>query len=338
MTRSCSAVLVNWNSGSDLEECLASLSRQVLGFDEVLVVDNGSSDGSQEAARRGGAILIELGENQGFARAANIGVEQAKGELVALVNPDVVLNEHWLENIQHAMDREKGAAMAGGRVVMMDDPGKLENTGHLLYADGMNRARSRMDEDGDWVEGLPPPLFPSGCAAVYSRDAFLGAGGFCEHMFAYGEDADLGLRLRMAGFGCAWAPRAIAWHRLSGTTGRWSAEKAYLVERNRMWVLFRCFPLAAVVASPAFTLARHFVQGLAALSKRGAPGGFLESGGTRMDLVRILAAAYRDGLAGLPERLNERASIRAGRPVPDLEFYEWLVRHRAHLVDLAVGE
>ena len=331
------AVVVNWNSGADLGACLDAIAGQREPFAEVVVVDNGSTDGSAEAARERGVRLIALPQNLGYGAANNQGIAGTRGELVALINPDVRLDPGWLGRARAALEADPGAGQCAGKVLHLDDPSRIENTGHLLFPDGLNRARSRNAPDNGGPDALGPPLFASGCAALYRRSALEAVGGLCEELFAYGDDAELGLRLRLAGWGCAYASQAVAHHRLSGAAGRWSADKAYLVERNRLWVLARTFPAGSLLMSPLFTAARHALQAAGALSGRGAAGRFVGQH-SRGDLLRVLVRAYAHGLAGLPRQRVLRRRIRRGRPWPDLEFYGWLWRHRAGLVDVALGE
>jgi len=334
---SAAAVVVNWNSGPDLGACLDALAAQTEPFAEVVVVDNASRDGSAAAARRPGVRLIEAGRNLGYGAANNQGVAATGSELVALINPDVHLEPGWLAAAAAALAADARAGQCGGKVLFADRSGRVENTGHLLFADGLNRARSRNQPDGNGADRLPPPLFPSGCAALYRRQALDEVGGLGESLFAYGDDADLGLRILMAGWTCAYAPQAVARHRLSGAVGRWAPTKAYLVERNRLWVLVRNFPAGVVFLSPLFTAARHLVQAVAALDGRGAPGRFVGHH-NHWALIGILCQAYLDGLAGLPGQLARRREIRRRRAWPDVEFYGWLWRHRAGVLDVALGE
>jgi len=337
LKRSCSAIVVNWNSGHDLADCLDSLLAQNRPFDEIIVVDNGSTDGSDRAAMEKGISFYKLQHNQGFASAANLGATKAESAFLAFINPDVVLDPYWLEHMLDPFDKFGKIGQAGGKVLFEDAPYKVENTGHLMFFDGLNRARSRGRRDLNVIDELGPPFFPSGCAAVYLKKAFDAANGFCEEMFAFGEDADLGIRLRMMGYDCAYVPKAISRHKLSNSAGRWSENKAYLVERNRIWVLTRTFPLAAFIFSPTFTTFRHILQLIAILKGRGAPARFVDSSGA-YELAKTALRAYRDALAGLPGQIVKRREFRRSRPWPDLEFYRWLIQYRADPVDLAMGE
>ncbi len=162
----------------------------------MIVVDNGSTDGSLEYLRdqHPEVTVREMGENTGFARAANQGLALARAELVALLNTDVVLAEDWLARMCGALQNAPGAAAAAGKMLCLDDPGRVYDAGDILRRDGACEQRGRyMRDDGRWDE--PGEVFGA-CAgaALYRRSAVLAVGGFDERYFAYLEDVDLALR------------------------------------------------------------------------------------------------------------------------------------------------
>jgi GT2 family glycosyltransferase len=239
-------VIPNWNGRDWLPGVLDSLAAQTRAADEVIVVDNGSTDASLEYLRgeHPGVRLIEMGRNTGFAVACNRGVDAAAGaDAVALVNSDIVLAPDWLERMLAALDAAPGAASVACKMVDLEDPGVIYDAGDILRRDGACDQRGRfLPDDGRWDE--PGEVFAA-CAgaAVYRRDAFLAAGGFDERFFAYLEDVDLGLRLRSAGWGCRYEPRAVARHAGGGTSGRLARPVPSWVERNTLLLVARAFPL-----------------------------------------------------------------------------------------------
>jgi GT2 family glycosyltransferase len=233
-------VIPNWNGEQWLPGCLDSLAAQTRSADEVIVVDNGSTDGSTALIRERypWVRLIELGHNTGFAFACNRGVSDATGaDHVALINTDIVLEPDWLDRMVAALG--DGIGSVASKMVDLDDPNVIYDAGDVLRRDGACDQRGRfLKDDGRWDE--PGPVFGA-CAgaALYRRDAFLGAGGFDERFFMYLEDVDLALKLRLLGWECVYEPRAVAKHAGGGSGGaipKW-------VERNTLLIVAKYFRL-----------------------------------------------------------------------------------------------
>src|SRR4051812_36810005 len=211
-------VVPSWNGRRWLPGLFASLRAQTVAPSEIVVVDNGSTDGTLEwlAGNAPDATVIELGRNTGFAAAANRGMREATAEAVALVNTDVELDAPWLESMAAAL--AQGHAAVASKMVRLSDPGVIDDAGDVLRRDGVCEQRGRGHaDDGRW--DTPGEIF-SACAgaALYRRAAVLDAGGFDERLFSYLEDVDLGLRLKLAGWRCAYEP-AGAGHWGGGASG-----------------------------------------------------------------------------------------------------------------------
>jgi GT2 family glycosyltransferase len=240
---SASVVVPVWNGRRWLPGLLGSLRAQTVAPAEVIAVDNGSTDGSREwlAEHAPEVRVLELGHNTGFAHAVNRGIEAAVQEAVALVNTDVELDPSWLEHAVAALG--DGMAAVATKMVDLADPSVLYDAGDVLRRDGVceQRGRHRRD-DARW--DAPGEVFAA-CAgaAVYRRSAVLAAGGFDERLFSYLEDAELGLRLRLAGWRCAWEPRAVARHAGGGSSGQLARPVAAWAERNTLLLVARHFPL-----------------------------------------------------------------------------------------------
>ncbi len=246
MTRTA-AVIPNWEGRDWLPSCLEAIAGQTRLFDEVIVVDNGSTDSSPQLVRREypWVRLITMGRNTGFAVACNRGVAAASGaDVVALVNTDAVLAADWLALMVDALESSPGAASAACKMVDLDDPGTIYDAGDVLRRDAACDQRGRfLPDDGRW-DSFGEVFAACAGAALYRRDAFLTAdGGFDERFFAYLEDVDLGLRLRAAGWTCVYEPRAVARHAGGGTSGRLARPVPSWVERNTLLLVARAFPV-----------------------------------------------------------------------------------------------
>jgi GT2 family glycosyltransferase len=236
-------VIPNFNGVRWLPGVLETVARQTRAPAEVLVVDDGSTDGSLAllAERFPAVRVLALGENGGFARTANAGLRAVGAEAVALVNTDVRLAPDWLERALAAL-RPSDAAVAT-KMVDLDDPSLLYDAGDVLRRDGACEQRGRFERDtGRYDE--PGEVF-SACAgaALYRREAVLACGGFDERFGTYLEDVELGLRLQLAGWRCRWEPRAVAEHAGGGSTGSLRHGPGAWVERNTLLLVARAFPL-----------------------------------------------------------------------------------------------
>ncbi|MGI9184452.1 MAG: glycosyltransferase family 2 protein [Solirubrobacteraceae bacterium] len=241
---SVSVVIPNWNGRRWLSGCLESLRGQRLVPGEVVVVDNGSTDGSLEYlhGEHPEVRVLELGRNTGFAHAANRGLAVARADLVALINTDVVLAEDWLERTTRTLQDYPQAASVAVKMLSLADPTRVYDAGDVLRRDGACEQRGRfMRDDGRW--DAPGEVFGA-CAgaALYRRVAVLELGGFDERYFAYLEDVDLALRLALAGWTCRYEP-AVAWHAGEGSSHQLTGDHQFLVTRNTVVLVAKSFPL-----------------------------------------------------------------------------------------------
>lgn len=233
-----STVIVPTVSPQRVSRLLASLA-DAGGSCEIMVVDNGTGSAELErtVSRMDGGELLRASSNLGYSRAVNLAARQAQGDALVLLNDDSVVDDGYMERIAEVLDPRAGVVMAAG---VMRDAGNPE----LIETAGVELDRTLLAFDylnGEPVEVLdrppPDPIGPSGAAAAFWRDAFLEAGGFDEELFAYFEDVDLVLRMRLAGGACRLAPRALGTHEHSATLGSGSRRKDYLIGYGRGYLL-----------------------------------------------------------------------------------------------------
>jgi len=225
------------NRIDSLRATLDSLRRQTAPA-SVCVVDNASTDGSREvlAAEYPEVRVVALERNYGFGAALNRGARESEADLLVLLNNDAVADERFVERV-----RDRFAATGAEMVAacLRAPSGEVESLGVEL-----DRSLNPYDAaHGAAFEELPglrvEPLGPSGGAGGYAREAFAAVGGFDERIFAYLEDADLALRMRLAGMSCAVAPDAFVWHHHSATLGARSAAKNELLAYARGYLHWR---------------------------------------------------------------------------------------------------
>jgi len=237
-------VIPNWNGARWLTGCLDAVAAQTRPADEVLIVDDASVDDSVEVASRHPLAprVLALPTNGGFGRAVNHGIRAAQADAVALVNVDVVLGEDWLERTVLALQEDPRAAAVATKMVAMEDPGVLDDTGDFLRRDGLAEQRGRfLRDEGRWDR---PEEVWGACAgaALFRRDAVLGIGGFEERFVMYLEDVDLALRLRLAGWRCRYEPVLARHHGASSEAHRSRTVMAW-VARNTLLIVAKYFPV-----------------------------------------------------------------------------------------------
>jgi len=332
-----SVVVVNWNGMGYVEECLESLRQQSHSPIELIVVDNGSTDGSRAWLRRASGLrLVELDSNRGFAAGVNAGIAAARGSLVALLNNDAVADPAWLEQLAAPM-RDPQVGMAASKILFYDRRSVIDKAGHLFYWDGLNRGRGAGEYDRGQFDREEEVFFPDGCAALYRRRMLDDIGLFDEQFFAYGDDADLGLRARWRGWKCMYAPGAMVYHRHSSSLGKYSPQKAFLVERNRLWVALKLLPWPLLVASPALTLWRFGWHIRSMFSRRGLAGGVAREH-SGWGLLAAGLRAYASGLAGSPRILRKRRQVLRNRRLSNREFFQLLQKYRISARELALRD
>jgi len=328
-------VVVNWNRKELLRACLDSLGRQGEAAFEVIVVDNGSNDGSAEMAETEfGVRVIRNRENRGFCAANNQGIAAAQGEFVALINNDAEAAQGWLAALHRACSSAPDIGMAASKVLVCEDPGRIDKAGHLIFPDGQNRGRGSGALDRGQFDREEEVLWPDGCAAMYRKAMLDRIGGFDEDFFAYGDDAELGLRARIAGWRCIYTPGAVVRHHRGSTMGKGSPERLRLIERNRLLLALKLFPWSLLLLNPVFFAVR--VAAGVFLAGRGA-GETAHFQGWRGKLA-IGWALMRGDLAALrlaPRILRKRAAIGRIRRLSPGELRRLILSHRLTLREVA---
>ena len=339
MSPAVSVIIPNLNRRDLLKSCLDSLWNQSFTSFEVVVVDNGSTDGSVEflsSVRDARLKVIPLPTNRGFAGGCNAGIREASGRYIATLNNDAEAARRWLEELVGPMESDPQIGMCASKILFHGDRSRIDKAGHLIYIDGLNHGRGSGEPDQGQFDRREDVLFPDGAAALYRREMLDGIGLFDETFFAYGDDADLGIRGRLAGWTCTYVPTAVVYHMHSATAGEFSSLKAFLIERNRIWVAVKSFPLPILMVSPLFTLLRFAYHAYGAIFMVGSSGQFA-AGSSRSKLIVMILKAYWSGLKHFPQMWASRRKIRRSAKLGDLAFLSLLMRHRIKLRALTLG-
>jgi GT2 family glycosyltransferase len=306
-------VIVNWNGGQFLERCLTALMDQTVKAQEIILLDNASSDGSLEIVRRFPFVrLIALDQNSGFARGNNLAIKAAseESEWIALINPDAFAEPRWLEALLAAVGSNQGFDVFGSKLLNAADPLLLDGAGDAYHVSGRIWRMGHGMPVSAGTEHEREIFSPCAAAAIYRRSTLHEVGGFDEDYFCYVEDVDFSFRLRLAGHRCLYVPQSMAHHVGSGTAGGQHSDFAvYHGHRNLVWTFVKDMPGILFW----LLLPLHLLLNLVTV------GVFMARGQSKV----ILRAKW-DAAKGLPQMWAKRKQIQAGRVATVREIWRVL--------------
>ena len=335
-----SVIISNWNGKRYLKECLLSLKKQTYKNFEVILVDNGSTDGSVDYIKDNFGDFVKLIENEtnlGFAEGNDIGIRNSSGKYILLLNNDTKADPLWIEELIKVAESDDKIGMCASKVLSLDNPKTIDNVGLLIYKDGLNRGRGRLEYDQGQYDNIEEVFLPSGCAALYRKKMLNEIGEFDKDFFAYSDDIDIGIRGRLMGWKCMYVPKAVIYHKYSGSTSPYSLFKAFHAERNRLWIAIKYFPLTVLLCNSYYTALRTLLQFYGALTHKGAAGKFREQF-SEWELFLTLLKAYFSALKGLPRMWKKRQDLTELRRVSCSEIYNWFKKFRVSVRELALKE
>ena len=281
-----------------------------------------------------GARFIENKTNAGFGRAVNQGIEVSEGEFICTLNDDAYPAPEWLENLVGVCEKQGRAGMFASQILLRHQPGCLDSAGLNIYGDGTTKQRGHRGP-GHPAGEPSEALIPSGCAALYRRSMLDQIGLFDSDYFLYCEDTDLGLRGRLAGWNCLYVPGAVVEHDYSSTTGRASAQKAYFVERNRLYTVVKLFPVFLWPLVPWYSAWRYAAHLWAMLQGRGLASEFAGGKEKWWRLVIIVLSAHWSVLPQGVKLLRKRRSVRRTAVLDGWSFWRLLRRHYTKAAQIA---
>ncbi|HWR51256.1 MAG TPA: glycosyltransferase family 2 protein [Bryobacteraceae bacterium] len=313
--------------GPSLLECLASLAKQSRRDFDVIIVDNsGKGLVRQSEAGRLGATVLEAVENLGFGAALNEGIRNSQAPYIATLNDDAIAHPGWLAALIEAIEARQDVGSCASQVRLLGQD-RLDSAGMLIAADGSSKQRGHGESPSKFPK-LEEVLCPSGSAAIYRRKMVERVGLFDGDFFLYCEDTDLGLRAQWAGWKCLYVPEAVAEHEYSRTAGNASPLKAYYVERNRLMLAAKNFPVPELLKLPASTLARYFWHSFEAITGHGSAGRFQSSGGGGVLQMGYIAARAHLAAAWHLRRLwKKRRQIRYDARITPEQFRQVLRKY-----------
>ncbi|MDH3675519.1 MAG: glycosyltransferase family 2 protein [Anaerolineae bacterium] len=237
-----SIIIPHYNAKAFLGPCLEALERQSYSCLEVILVDNGSSDGSVELTRHSypKVKIVELGQNLGLTGAINRGVAQASGEIVVALNNDTEVAPGWAQALVDALQAYPDAGIVASKMLLFNQRDKLHSAGDGFGTDGIPINRGVWQQDTGQYDSDRYIFGGCGGAVAYRRDMLVDIGLFDEELFMYLEDVDLNWRAQLAGYRAVFAPRAVVYHHLSASGGGMVA--SYYTGRNTIFVLAKDLP------------------------------------------------------------------------------------------------
>lgn len=314
-----SVIIVNWNGIEHLKSCLSSLSRINYKKTEIIVVDNGSQDGSYEFIRQkySRIIVIRNHQNLGFSRANNQGIRKSKGEYILFLNNDTKVSKNFLNILikELASDKKMGACQP--KILHWEKPGRLDsigsfltNTGFLFHLGFEAKDTKRLDKKIKLFSG-------KGSCLLFKRQVLEKIGYFNEDFFAYFEETDLCWRLWLYGYYLLYIPEAVIWHKTWGTTSRLPQDFiSFHAFRNRISSLITNLELGnLLLILPIHLLTCFFIVGCYFISGKFKNG---------FAIVWAVLASFKN----LPQTLKTRKHVQSKiREVSDEKLFLEIMRN-----------
>jgi GT2 family glycosyltransferase len=232
-----SIIIVNYNGWPYLTRCLNALLVNFNRDDEIILVDNGSTDGSLEEVSQNFPTvqLLRSGCNLGFSQGCNLGAQRATGQYLIFLNPDTVVVPGWLEALISALEQQPGVGLATPKILLLNDPEVINTCGNEIHFTGLTLCRGTGCEHSRFNQPAEVNAI-SGAAFIIRRDLFESLAGFDPAFFMYMEDTDLSWRVQLAGYRCLYVPEAIVYHDYKL---RFGPQKTFYQERNRYLMLLK---------------------------------------------------------------------------------------------------
>ena len=293
-------VIPNWNGGDRLKTLLKQLSEQTYPISQVLVVDNGSTDGSPEAAEDLNARVVRLGMNRGFAAAVNTGVAECRSELVAILNNDVELEAPWLAHLVEAV-RTETVWFATGKIMQARQRNLIDGAFDAICR-GAAAWRCGSGRPDSAVWSRPRQIrFASFTAALFRSALFREVGPLDERFESYLEDVDFGLRSASRGYTGRYVPEAIAFHIGSASLGAWNPRTVRQIARNQLFLIAKHYPAVTIWKNGWAIAIAHGLWALLAI-RHGAGLAYLKG---KIEGLTRFGELRRAGNASVPHILSD---------------------------------
>ena len=232
-----SVIVLNYNAGELLLNCIESIKKSAYKNLEIIVVDNISTDKSQKACKEKypDIKLIQNDENFGYCEGNNIGIREAKGDYIVILNPDTIVESNWIEELISAYNKF-GEGLYQPKHLSLSEKTVLMSAGNMLNIFGFGYAREKGKKDNNQFNEIEEINYAAGTCLFTSSSILKKIGLFDPFIFLYHDDLDLGWRASQLGIKSYYVPTSIIYHAESYAL-KWNAEKFYWLERNRKYCL-----------------------------------------------------------------------------------------------------
>ena len=232
-----SIIVLNYNAGELLLNCINSLKKSTYSNLEIIIVDNISSDGSQEKCKNKfpDIKLIQNKNNLGYCGGNNVGIRHASGEFIVILNPDTIVEPNWVNELISAYN-EFGEGLYQPKILSLNEENVIQSTGNMLHIFGFGFARDKGNKVTNKVEEIQKIGYASGTCLFTSRAVLNKVGLLDEFLFLYHDDLDLGWRAAQIGINSYYVPKSKIFH-VESYSLKWSSKKFYWLERNRKYCL-----------------------------------------------------------------------------------------------------
>jgi GT2 family glycosyltransferase len=305
-------IIVNYNSSGTLDACLSSVIRSLGPRDEVLLFDNGSTDGSVERVEQSfpQVQIIRSEENLGFAAGNNQAARRANGQDLAFLNPDTTTEAGWLDALIAALAADGTVGLVTSKILQMDKPDRVSGCGNDVHCSGLALGRG-MGLHRDVFSRVEEVAAISGASFAVRKEVFDTIGGFDGDFFMYVEDTDLSFRTWLAGYRLLYVPESVVYH---DYTLHFGPDKTFYQERNRYIMLLKSLRWPTLFLSlPAVLLAEVVTWGFVLLRERRH--------------LRNKLSAYAWVITHWSNIMRKRRRVQHARRLPDRDLL-WRLTHR----------
>ena len=232
-----SVIVLNYNAGELLLNCIESIKKSTYKNLEIIVVDNISTDKSQKICKEKypDIKLIQNDENFGYCEGNNIGIREAKGDFVVILNPDTIIESNCIQELIFAYEK-LGEALYQPKILSLNEKQVLQSTGNMIHVFGFGFAKDKGKKDEEINEEIKKISYASGTCLFTSRNVLDKVGLLDSFLFLYHDDLDLGWRASQIGINSYYVPKSKIYH-VESYSLKWSSKKFYWLERNRKYCL-----------------------------------------------------------------------------------------------------
>ena len=234
-----SIIILNYNAGKLIEECINSIYQSNYKNFEIIVVDNNSKDKSHVQCKEKfpSINMIENKKNLGYCEGNNVGIRNSKGKFVVILNPDTIVDPNWINELLLGYHKF-GDGIYQPKFLTIDNKSIIQSTGNMIQIFGFGYSRNKGDQDKNQFNNAEIINYASGTCLFTSKQIFTKLDLFDSFLFAYHDDLDFCWRASMQGIQSYYIPTSIVFHPSEGFSFKWSNFKFFLLERNRLYCLF----------------------------------------------------------------------------------------------------